>query len=58
MRARANEDRLTGKDVAALAVVVAVVCWILYLLGPAIDREIALQDAKIEAHKASLVAQQ
>lgn len=56
MRARANVSETTWKDVAALVVCVAVVVWILALLGPAIDREIALQDARIEAHKASLVS--
>ena len=58
MRARAKQETsMSGKDWVALAVCVALVGWILYLLGPAIDQEIALGDAKIEAHKVSLVSQ-
>lgn len=58
MRARANDERpMTGKDWAALLVVCAVVIFILHELGPALDRELGYEDAKIEAHKVSLVSQ-
>lgn len=56
MRARANDDKMTGRDWAALAVLVVVGVWILALLGPAIDQQFAFDDARIEAHKASLVS--
>ena len=57
MRARSNDEQMTGKDWVALVVFVALVVWISVLLGPAIDRELAIGDARIEAHKASLVSQ-
>lgn len=57
MAKRVNDDApMTWKDWAVFAVVAAVVVWILYLLGPALDKSFAFEDARIEAHRASLVS--
>ena len=52
---RSEKQKMTGQDWIALAIVVAVVIWILMLLGPAIDADGAFVDARMEANAASLV---